>query len=109
MLSEIAKQPNLELKQVVQFTLNQWKKANGNQLDELALLESVRSLLAHPGLQAEAFDIVSEETDILSVISVVLRRSDSYEQDFVALMKNKALNICVNLLMGSDSTVKDVL
>lgn len=71
------------------------------------ILETVRSKLASPNLEAASFDQLANETDIMNVIFTVFRRDDSTE--WASAAKNKAINLCINLLMGSESTVKEVL
>ena len=73
----------------------------------MVILETVRAKLATPNLDSERFDELVDETDIMEVIFTIFRRDDGIELASVA--KSKALNLCVNLLMGSSSTVQEVM
>ena len=67
----------------------------------------MRAKLATPNLDSERFDELVDETDIMEVIFTIFRRDDGVE--LASMAKSKALNLCVNLLMGSSSTVREVM
>ena len=84
-----------------------WKQQSRSELDEIVIFETIRKNLATPDLPATEFDNVVNITDILRAISLIFRKEDMVN-GLMPTLKGKALNLCVNLCMGSQPTVQEL-
>ena len=72
------------------------------------LFETIRASLSMPDLSEADFDSVVNGTDIMIAVSAVFRKVDTAD-GLTANLKGKALNVCVNLCMGSLPVVREML
>ena len=58
-------------------------------------------------MTAEEFDEIVNETDLLQIVKWVFEMSDG--NDEVRQMKDQACFLCVNMVMGSEASINEVI
>ena len=80
-------------------------------MDELALCEVIRGMLASEDLVTSDFDDVALLTNLLSTVRAIFIKADfdNPSPDLTSQIKSKVLNICVNMAMASEEIIKEIL
>ena len=80
-------------------------------MDELALCEIIRVQLASKDLETTDFDNIALHTNLLPTLKAFFIRADfdGPNPALTSQLKNKALNICVNMAMASEDIVKELI
>ena len=73
------------------------------------MCEAIRELLSLKDLKQADYDNVANETDIFTSMTSIFALEDNGMDDLTCHLKEKALNICVNMAMGSAETIQEML
>ena len=81
------------------------------RMDQLTLCELIRFQLADSSLTFDNFDDIANNTNIFTTVSNIFQLADDNFVDggLTDKLKSKALNICVNMAMASESQINAML